>query len=33
MSKGDKTVLGKAADPAIISTVLVKYNKDSNRAV
>ena len=33
MSKGDKTVLGKAADPAIISTVLVKSNKDSNRAV
>tara|TARA_B100001250_G_scaffold316292_1_gene278677 strand:- start:182 stop:1603 length:1422 start_codon:yes stop_codon:yes gene_type:complete len=33
MAKGDKTVLAKASDPAIISTVLVVSNKDENRAV
>ena len=33
MAKGDKTVLAKASDPAIISTVLVTSNKDQSRAV
>ncbi len=33
MAKGDKTVLSKASDPAIISTVLVTSNKDQSRAV
>ena len=33
MAKGDKTVLSKASDPAIISQVLVVSNKDKNRAV
>ena len=33
MAKGDKTVLSKASDPAIISQVLVISNKDQSRAV
>ena len=33
MAKGDKTVLSKASDPAIISQVLVVSNKDQSRAV
>jgi hypothetical protein len=33
MAKGDKTVLAKASDPSIISTVLVTSNKDQSRAV
>ncbi len=33
MAKGDKTVLAKASDPAIISELLVLSNKDPNRAV
>ena len=33
MAKGDKTVLAKASDPAIISTVLVTSNKNQSRAV
>ncbi len=33
MAKGDKTVLAKASDPAIISQVLVVSNKDQSRAV
>ena len=33
MAKGDKTVLSKASDPAILSTVLVTSNKDQSRAV
>ena len=33
MAKGDKTVLAKASDPAIISQVLVQSNKDQSRAV
>ena len=33
MAKKDKTVLAKAAEPAIIDTVLIISNKDKNRAV
>ena len=33
MAKGDKTVLSKASDPAIISPVLVISTKDQSRAV
>ena len=33
MAKGDKTVLAKASDPAIISQVVVTSNKDQSRAV